>query len=169
MSRFKVTRADGRTNAEVVVSVVQQHAAGALLTYDALREALSVGTDRAWSTTAVQAAVRGALPRVRREASRTLVPVTRQGYRVAHASEHSAIALRSERRAGRQVRVALDTLKHVAWDELSPAQRTLHEAHLTITGALCQQVARVTKRQQKHDEAIEALLSRVDRLEAIQG
>lgn len=83
------------------------------------------------------------------------------------SNEHSAIAVRSELRAQRQVKVALDTLKHVAWNELTPTERTMHEAHLTITGAMCAQITRVTRRQKQHDEAIASLLARVERLESI--
>lgn len=165
MTRFTTTRADGRSNAEVLIGVIEAAQPGDLLTYDGLAETFGAGTDHPWTRQHVQSAVRSSLPRVRRETKRTLTPVIGQGYRVARANEHSMIAVRSERKAQRQVRAALDTLKHVNWDELTPTERTLHEAHLTVTGALCAQVSLVTRRQQKHDEAIAALLTRVETLE----
>lgn len=167
MSRFAITRDDGRSNGDVLVALVRDAEPGRTYTYAELGEALGAGTEGVWDTRRVQAAVRGALPRLLREVQRTLYPIARTGYRLSHGSDHSRLALVRERKSQRQLVWALRTLKDTRLDELTPAQRSMHEAHLTLTAAIGQQVTHLTRRQKAQDAAIDALLSRVERLEEV--
>jgi hypothetical protein len=165
--RFATTRDDGRSNADVLIALVQSSAAGQTYTYDELAAHLAVGTTNTWDRRMVQSAVRASLSRMLREAQRMLHSVIGVGYRVAHGADHSRLALVRERRSQSQLRQAVSVLRNVQWGELTPPQRTLHEAHLTVTAAVCAQVAHVQRRQQRHDDAITGLLSRVEKLESM--
>lgn len=167
MSRFKVSRADGRTNAEVLIGLVSSAEPGALLDYATLAAALGEGTDRQWARLDVQSAVNASLRKLRRQTKRTLIPVAGQGYRIPLASEHVAIAKRRDDKGLKQFGHAKETLEHTNAAELSPWERMRWEEQLAINCALYAQIALVTRRQQKQDAAIESLLSRVERLESI--
>jgi asparagine synthetase B (glutamine-hydrolysing) len=167
VNKFKTTRSDGRSNADVLVALVRDAEPGRLFSYQELTDTLSVGTDRTWDSKAVQSAVRASVKRMLRETSRMLYSVQGVGYRLSHGSDHSRLALVRERRSQTQLRAAVVVLKNARMDEMTPAQRTLHEAHLTITGAVCEQVSLLHRRQQKQDDAIASLLSRVQRLESV--
>jgi hypothetical protein len=166
MSRFQITRADGRSNADVLVSLAMTADPGHTYSYAELAAALSAGTDREWDTKRVQSAVRSAATRLLREVQRVFYPVTGVGYRLSHASDHSRLALVRERKSQRQLVSAVRVLQHTKMDELTPAQRTLHEAHLTVTVAIGQQVSYLSRKQKTQDAAIDALLTRVEKLEA---
>lgn len=70
-----------------------------------------------------------------------------------------------ERRSQRQLREAVRVLQYVRLDEMTQKQRAFHEAHLTVTVAIAQQVAHLSRRQHAQDAVIEQLLARVDKLE----
>jgi len=165
VSRFAIARADGRSNADVLVAFVEAATPGETYPYNAIGAALAVGTERAWDTRAVQSAVRTATPRVLRETRRVLHPVATVGYRVSQGGDHSRLALARERRGNTQIRAALDVLRNVQWDEMTSSQRALHEAQMTVTSAVVGAVELLHRRQKKQGAAIEALLKRVETLE----
>jgi hypothetical protein len=158
---FEITREDGRSNADVVLDLVRDAEPGRLYGYAELGEALGMADVRR-----IQGAVRTALPRLLREQQRALSVITGVGYRLSHASEHSRLALVRERKSQRQLKGAMQLLVNTRLDELTPAQRTLHEAHLTVTAAIGQQVSYLSRKQKTQDAAINALLTRVEKLEA---
>lgn len=164
--RFVTSREDGRTDAEVLIGVLASRQPGEVIPYGTLAEALSVGSNRDWTTHAVQSAVRGAARRLLRETARTLISVRGVGYRLSSGSDHHGLALRRESKANRQLSMAVDVLRHAQYGEMTAEQRSVHEAHLTITGALFQQMRRVTQKQKQQDDAIQSLMARVDKLEA---
>jgi len=163
--RFVTSREDGRTDAEVLIALVDGVAPGTVMPYSQMAAALAVGSSRGWDTKAVQSAVRSTARRLLRHSARALIPVRGVGYRISQGSDHHGLALRRESRANTQLRMAVDVLRHAQYGEMSTDERTVHEAHLTITGALFQQMRRVTQRQKQQDDAIQSLMSRVDRLE----
>ena len=165
MSAFQRTRRDGRTNTEVLIALLDGVQPGETVTYETLAAGLSDGSPREWTRVAVQQAVSAASRAILRRMARTLYPIRGVGYRLSVGADHHGLALRREARASSQMRQALDVLKHVQSTEMTTEQRTVHEAHLTITGALYQQVRLVTHRQRKQEDAIASLLARVDRLE----
>lgn len=164
--RFVTSRQDGRTDAEVLVALVSGLEPGTVMPYRQMAEALAVGSSRTWDTKAVQSAVRSTARRLLRQSARALIPVRGVGYRISQGADHHGLALRRESRANTQLRMAVDVLRHANYGEMTTNQRSVHEAHLTITGALFQQMRRVTQRQKQQDDAIQSLMARVDKLEA---
>lgn len=160
------SRQDGRTDAEVLIALVQSVPAGTVLTYRQMADALSVGSNRTWDNSAVQSSARSSAGRLLRETTRALIPVRGVGYRISQGADHHGLALRRESRANNQLKMAVSVLRHADYGEMTEQQRSVHEAHLTITGALWQQMRRVTHRQKQQDEAIQSLIARVDKLEA---
>lgn len=163
--RFVTSRQDGRTDAEVLIALVGNVEPGAVMPYAQMAAALAVGSNRTWDAKAVQSSVRSSARRLLRQSARALIPVRGVGYRVSQGSDHHGLALRRESKANTQLRMAVDVLRHAQYGEMTTDERTVHEAHLTITGALFQQMRRVTQRQKQQDDAIQSLISRVDRLE----
>lgn len=166
MRIIQTTRADGRTNTEVILELVNGVEAGETFSYGQLAAALSAGSARHWDRRAVQGAVRVASRRLLKQEARTLYPVRGVGYRLSRGSEHHGLALRREHRASVQMRQSVDLLTHANHSEMSASERSIHEAHLTITAALWTQMRRVTQKQKQQDDAISSLLTRVDKLEA---
>lgn len=156
-ARFKVSRADGRTDAQVVIDLVKDGAAGALYTHDAIVAALSEGTTRIYGSHAVSGAVARANKRLLREHQRRLHIVVGVGYRLAPASEHMALANTDRRRADVQLRKGLETLRHVRWEEMDPDVRKAHEGHLMVTEALYQAQVAQDRRLRAVEQAIRGM------------
>ena len=165
-ARFSTSRVTGQSNADVLIALVDVGTPGHVYTYDDLAAALSAGSPLVWDKRRVQSAVQSAKRRLLRELQRTLYPVAGVGYRLSHGSDHSRLALVHEQKSQRQLKQAVCTLKDTRLDELTPTQRTLHEAHLAVTLAIGQQVAYLSRRQKAHDHVIETLLTRVEKLES---
>lgn len=159
------SRTNGRTNAEVLIAFLAHVEPGTVVSYEALAAALADGSNREWDRQAVQSAVRAASRRILHALARTLVSVKGEGYRLTVGSDHHGLAIRRESRASTQLRRAVEVLRHAQYGEMSADERSVHDAHLVITGALFSQMQRVTRRQRQQDEAIQSLISRVDRLE----
>jgi len=153
---FAITRADGRSNSQVILDTVKQAEPGRLFTYRELTEALSIGTGHVYDHRAVCSAVRAATTRLLHEAQRRLHNVPLAGYRVAPASEHMRLARTDKRRADVQLRRGVETLRHVRWDELDPNARAAHEGTLMVTEALYVNQVALDARIRKIEEAIAA-------------
>jgi signal transduction histidine kinase len=162
-------RVDGRSNQEVLVDyaiAASQDRPDHVFTYGDLSKALGVGVDRMFSREDVQQVVRLAKPLMLTLHKRTFTNMPNVGYRLARASDHQAIAKAHTRRASRQVRHALLTMENARVDELTDAERELHNAQLTINRRLYEEQRRIVARQQRQDDLIAQLASRVDQLEA---
>jgi hypothetical protein len=165
-ARFTASRADGRSNTDVLIALVRDADPGHTYTYAELTAALAAGTDREWTMQQIQAAVRQSRRRTLKEVQRRLDPVIGIGYRLSHAADHSRLALVHERKSQRQLQAAIATLRETRMDELTAPQRSLHEAHLTVTVAIGRQVQYLSRKSHAQDAAIDALISRVERLES---
>lgn len=165
MPLFKITRTNGRSNAEVLAAVVAASEPGRILSYDELAGILGEGTDRAWKRVDVQQAVNGGRRYVLRQTRRDLVSLRGTGYQVSRASEHVAISKRRERKAGNQMARAVEVLQNTPIGELSSAQAMEHDAHLAVTAIIAQQVMRLTRKQHQQDDLISNLNRRVTKLE----
>jgi len=155
-ARFTITRADGRSNAQVILDYVRDGVPGRLYTYEELGQVLSVGTDRSYDDKAVGGVVRQAAPRLLSEQQRRLHNVKLAGYRLAPASEHMALARHDKRRADTQIRRGVHTLRHVRWDEMDENTRRAHEGHLMITETLYAHQVALDRRLRKVEDAIRA-------------
>jgi hypothetical protein len=151
MRPFTITRADGRTNYEVLRDLIKDAPPGHVYTYEDLVTALSAGSDTAYDRRAVNRIVMASYAQLLREIQRALHSVRRIGYRVALASDHTALATGRKRRADQQLKKAVVTLQGVRWHELDENTRRIHEGHLSLTMALYE-----------HQRALDARLRRVE-------
>lgn len=154
MRAFEITREDGRSNAQVVLDYVRGGEPGRLYTYQELGEALSVGTDRAYTERDVRAVVTQVYPRLLKEQQRALHNVRGQGYRLALAGEHQGLALARKRRADVQMLRGVQTLQHVRWEELDPEARKAHEGSLMVLGGMYAQQQAFDRRLRRIEAAI---------------
>ena len=158
MSDFKPNRADGRSDARVLIEAVGDAEAGTVFTHDELIGALSVGTDRQIDRTTLSAAVRCANDRLLKEKKRTLHAVRGVGYRLAAASDHLGLALNRRSRADRQLEAGYRTLQHVRWDEMDANAKAAHEGQLIVMGAIWQAVTALDKRQQRLERIVRSAI-----------
>ena len=153
-SPFKITRADGRSNQQVILDYVKDGAAGHVYSYDELAQALSVGSNHAYSLREVQGVVAHALVRMLKEQARILHNVRHVGYRLAPGSYHLTLAGERQEKADKQMLRGLQTLQHVRWEEMTPNERLAHQGQLLISGALYQQMKAIERRQTAIEESI---------------
>src|SRR5271166_3824183 len=153
-AQFKIVRADGRSNAEVVLDLVKEKPAGTVFSYDEVGRALSEGCNHVYDQKSVTAIASKVYPRLLKEQARALHNVRNIGYRLAPASFHMALAEGRKSRADHQMLRGVQTLEHVRWDEMDANQKLAHEGQLLITGALYQQMKALERRQDLIEEAI---------------
>lgn len=156
-ARFAIARPDGRSNAQVLIDYVKDGEPGRIYTYEELSIALSHGADHTYSTQDVRAIVTTAYPRILKEHQRALHNIRGQGYRVAFAKEHTALAMTRKRRSDTQLLRGFQTLQHVRIDELDPNARMAHEGTLMIVGGLYQAQQAMDKRLRAVEDAIRSL------------
>ena len=158
---FRTQRPDGRSDAQVIIDLAASYQPGDTLPYDALGAALSYAEGPDYSHARIGAAVRRAYRRLLREQARALHVVPTIGYRVAQAREHNTLAHQRQNKADTQLRIGLDTLKHVRWSDLSPNERAAHEGTLMILSAVIEQTRGIEQRQKKLEDAL-AKMTRPD-------
>jgi len=151
---FKTSRADGRSDSQVIVDLVKDAAAGTLYTYDELSGALEANTAKKYSLAAVRGAIYRSESRVLRELSRRLQNISGVGYRVAPASAHHIMAANHKRRSDKQLKRGLRTLQNVHWDEMDAQTRMAHEGTLLIISALYANQRALEVRQAKTEDAL---------------
>ena len=157
MSVFKITRTDGRSNAQVVIDLVKDGQPGHVYSYEEIALALAHDTDRLFPAPLLQAAVRGAAPRLLRECQRALHNVRLVGYRLALAAEHSGLASSRRRRADVQMQHGLRLLRNVRWEEMDENARQAHQGHLMLSEALAANQHALERRMRAVENAIAQL------------
>ena len=157
MAKFEITRKDGRANSQVLIDLVKGAEAGRLFTYEELGEALSEGAPHGFNVRAVRGVVISALARLLKEHQIALHNVRGSGYRVAHANEHTQLALVRTRRADTQIRRGMLILRNTRWDEMDPAARAAHEGMLLVMSGFYQQQQAVDKRLRNLERAFAKL------------
>lgn len=163
---YEITRADGRSNQQVIIDLVKDAAPGTTFTYDTMATVLGVGTKRVYARHDVQSVVRLANERLLREHSRCLKTLRGVGYAVAHGSEHCRIAGDYRRKSRQAVRRALLRLEHVRTDEMSPQQRESHVAQANLSSALFFYMRAIEKGQERHDRLLGSMTAQVDQINA---
>lgn len=157
--RFAIQRKDGRSNTQVILGLVGDDNPGRIITYQAIIDALSEGTDRKFSRQEVQAAIRIAGPMLGKVHKRALQNVRTIGYRVALAVEHVTLAVSRQDRASRQLKRAFQTVRDVRMDEIKdPIARTVLENHRIILSGLCLVVQQQGRRLERHEALINGML-----------
>lgn len=134
--KFEITRADGRSNAQVIIELVAGVTPGHAFTYADIAGALEVGANRTYTKEAVRSVVVGARRRMLKELQRALTNVRLKGYRVAHAAEHRGLAVGHTHKAEDQLERAHALLTQVRFNELGKNERAAHEGTLMLVGAL---------------------------------
>lgn len=157
-ANFRITREDGRSNAQVIIDLVEGAEPGTVYTYDELGEALGAGTARVYGRSDVCGAVLQANDRLLREQCRSLHNVRGVGYRLAPAVDHRRLALVRKSRADTQLKKGVLMLSNVKWDEMDPASRAAHEATLMMVSAVYAQTQSLERRQSATESAIRKLL-----------
>lgn len=157
MIDFKIKRADGRSNAQVLLDFVKGKEAGAVFSYGEIAAALSEGSTKAYTERDVKGLAVKVYPRLLKEQARALHNVRNVGYRLAPASQHVALANHRQTKADRQMLRGVQTLQHVRWDEMDANQKLAHEGQLLVVGALYQSMKALERRQ----NAVEAAIKRV--------
>ena len=160
---FKITRADGRSNAEVILDHVKGKPAGTVFSYEDLAAALSDGSSKTYGIAEVRGVAAKIYPRLLKEQARALHCVRNIGYRLAPASFHVTLAEGRQSKADRQMLRGVQTLQHVRWDEMDSNQRMAHEGHLLITSALYNQMQALARRQDRIEESLVRLKSRTEK------
>jgi hypothetical protein len=151
---FAVTRADGRSDTQVLIDHVTGAEPGHVYPFAELIGVLSARSDRVFDVDAVRHVVRRTLPRLLKEQQRALHSVRGVGYRLAYATDQKRLSLDRNRRANMQRKVGLLLLRHVRWDELDPEARKAHEGTLILMSALYEAQMGFEKRLARVEAAI---------------
>jgi hypothetical protein len=166
---FKITRASGKSNQQVVIEFVSGAEPGTLFTFDQIAAVLSEGTERTYDRSEVGQIVRVANTRLLREHKRYLRSRPGEGYSIALAKDHRELAGGRNRKSQRQLKWALDTLENVRLDEMNEGERSAHIAQLEVNAILFDQQKRILRRQTEQSRLILNLASRVEQIEAGQS
>lgn len=151
---FHIRRDDGRSNQDVIIDYVKDGLPGSIYTYNELIDALNEGSPTVHDRRSLYGIVISSTHRLLEDHQRTLKNIRGTGYQLAHASDHSRLAVERKHRADTQVKRGLDLLRNVRWDELNPNQRTLHESQLLIISGLYEQQQAFDRRLSKIESAI---------------
>ena len=169
---FKPSRDDGRSDRQVTYDLVCDGEPGATYTYSELREALQDGLEQPVDRPRIYAAVAQANKTLLREHSRYLGVVANVGYRILRADQHLPASLQKKDRAQTHLKRGIELLRHARLDELTEAQRTLHEGQLMILSGIYHAVEDSHKRHDRAESLIEDILKtneeiqeRLERLE----
>lgn len=151
---FRIRRADGRSDAQVILDVVRDKEPGTIFPFDVLAAELAKGCDRDFSVIDVRSAVSRAERRLLSEQSRALLNVRGHGYKVAHAAEHSLIARNRKARSDVLLRKGMHTLRNVRWEEMDENQRAAHEGTLLVLGAVMAAHDEMRRRQERIEQRL---------------
>jgi len=154
---FAISRADGRSNQQVLLDYVKDGEPGRLYPYDELAPVLANGTRRTYGIEEIRQVIAAMNPRLLKEQARLLHNVRSQGYRLALAREHMSLAHARKRRADVQMKHGLQMLRGVRWDELSENERKAHEGMLMVTSALWENQRALEGRMRVVEEAIRGI------------
>ncbi len=163
---FQTNRQSGQTNQEVIAALVASQPPGTVFTYDQFLAALSAGTDTVYDRAAVQQCVRLANRRLLREHKRYLRNVPNVGYRMIPAGEHCEVARQRNRRADRQVSMAMQTLRNARMEEMTPDEAARHNAQLIVNESMLSAMRHQRQQAERTAQLVANLSSRVEQLEA---
>jgi len=162
---FVPSRADGRSDRQVVLDLAQNAEPETMFGYDDLVAALESGIDTDVERERVYRAVGRANRALLRERRRYLRVVPGVGYRMMRSDEHLPLALDQKATAATYLKKGMDLLRHVRLDELDEPHRRLHVGQLLILAAHHQAIESSNRRHSEHDRAINDLRERIDKIE----
>ena len=158
MSRWITSRSDGRSDRQIVYELVELAEPESLFKYTALLDVLSEGLEKPATQQQVYAAVSSANRLLLAERTRYLSVVRGVGYRMIRAEEHLPVAVRRKRRAELQIERGVEILRGARLDELTPAQRQLHEGQLMVMSGLVEAVKYAEAERERTDMVIGVIL-----------
>jgi homogentisate 1,2-dioxygenase len=153
-SPFKIKRADGRSNAQVVLDLFRDKQPGTVFTFEEIAAELSNATNFTYTTKHVRQVCASIYSRLLKEQARALHNVRNVGYRLAPAVQHMQLAADRKNKADRQLERGLQTLQHVRWDEMDANQRLAHQGQLLVVGALYGNMRAMEIRQDRIEAAL---------------
>lgn len=151
---FEVGRNNGKSNADVLIEIVNQASPGEVLEYDSIATALHYGTERNYEKKDVQSIVSRSERKLAVNTSRALINVRNKGYKVALASEHQMIAGRKRERSNQLLKRGLCVLQNVDWDAMNENERKAHEGQLMVVSALHSAMEGIDSRLSRIEDAI---------------
>lgn len=157
---FEPSRADGRSDRQVIYDLAANAEPEAVFKYRQLIDALSVGVDVPIDRRRVYRAIANANKTLLGERHRYLAVVRNVGYRVLRADEHLPAAIDRKQTAVSKLKQGMDLLRNARIDELDEAQRVLHEGQLMIMSGLYDAVRESHMRHDKQERIIEDLRKR---------
>lgn len=174
---FQPSRSDGRSDRLVVYNLVADAEPETLLTYDELIRGLSEGLNFEVDRPRVYRAVAAANKTLLVEKSRYLGVVKNIGYRVLRTEEHLPAAIDRKSSAVSKLRQGMELLRNAKVEELTEAQRVLHQGQLLIMSGLHDAIQDSRHRHDRQESIIqelrdrqkanyEELRKRLDRLES---
>ena len=152
---FQATRADGRSDAQVVYDLVASADPGTAFSFEELEERLSEGLPQPVERNRVYRAVRQGNRLLLRRAQRALGNVRGNGYRVLFAREHLPAAQRHQERAVTHLAHGIEMLKGVDLAQLDPVQRQIHEGYLHIHVGQYEALRYTNKRLSRQEKALD--------------
>ncbi len=159
-AQFQITRADGRSNATVIIDLVKDAQPGTVFPYADMITALNVGAGRAYTKSDVCQTVRIANIRLLKQHRRELYCLSGEGFKVAHASQHNQMALARRTKADKQIERGMLTIRQARFEEMDENSRKIAEGTLLIMAGIHQQLQYVAATTERHDRIIEELLRR---------
>jgi hypothetical protein len=159
---IKITRLNGKSNAEVIIELVRDTQPGTTFSFDQLRSQLEAGTDQKYSNTSVCGIIRMANVTLLRLHCRELRNVRKVGFVLIPAREHMAVARLRRTKADKQIRRAFLSLQCVRWNEMDSNTRQAHEGQLMLTSAIMEQIRIQGRRQAEYENLVNQKLSNVD-------
>jgi hypothetical protein len=132
---------------------------GDIITYEALAEAM--GLDPVKGRHAAQMAVRGAIPRLEEDFSRTVDVVPNKGYVIVIADEHLRLAKQHMNKAGRSVVRARSKVDHTDLNQISPEGRVMFAAFRDFVRGVDAKLAEMGQGQREHAERLARIEQRL--------
>ena len=156
---FKIARPDGKSDADILLGIIEKAGPGDVIKYVDLQEKLSY-PGKEFDRAGVQSVVSRSERKLAVNQSRALLCVRNVGYKVALASEHQTIAGRKRERSSKLLKRGLTVLQHVDWAAMSDNERRAHEGQLMIVGAIHSAMQGIEQRLARVENAIQATRSK---------
>jgi hypothetical protein len=132
--RFKSKRADGRSYRDLAVERLRDVVPGTVVSYEELGVAFDLNPKT--ELPRIRAAVGNAVKMLLKQYSIGIKNVAGKGYRVVPAREHMIAAGSHQSKAERQMNTALAWYEGAKLDEMTPAERKLHQGQHMLAQAI---------------------------------
>jgi hypothetical protein len=162
MTTFKPSRADGRSDKQVVYDLVEAAAPDTVFSFEQLIDALSEGLTGEVTRSRVYQAVAVANRSLLRRRKRSLRVARGHGYRVARSNEAVELARLRTDRAQVQTKRAHDHVQHTRLDELTPGELTILRGTQIALSNLYQAFRHLDRKINDTEQAIRAHIETTD-------